>query len=93
MSHEGNGDGRVVVTGLGMLTPLGHTMDATWKELVKGTSGVGCVTRFDAGQRVLEHRGLGRRDGQALGGEEEHVRRRLPREVLAFGGQKTRGPA
>src|SRR5262245_20686068 len=48
MSYEGNGNGRVVVTGMGMLTPLGHTTDATWKELVKGTSGVGCVTRFDA---------------------------------------------
>ena len=48
MSHGGNGNGRVVVTGLGMLTPLGHTVDASWDALVKGTSGVRCVTRFDA---------------------------------------------
>ena len=48
MSKKRNGDGRVVVTGLGMVTPLGHTFEETWGKLCAGASGVGCVTRFDA---------------------------------------------
>ena len=32
---------RVVVTGLGIVSPLGCTLDKTWKALLRGTSGVG----------------------------------------------------
>ncbi|MFZ5671069.1 MAG: beta-ketoacyl-ACP synthase II [Pseudomonadota bacterium] len=39
---------RVVVTGLGLLTPLGHGVDATWKGIVAGRSGAGRITAFDA---------------------------------------------
>ncbi|MDR1336570.1 MAG: beta-ketoacyl-ACP synthase II [Tannerella sp.] len=39
---------RVVVTGLGAITPLGHTMPETWDGLVRGVSGAGPVTQFDA---------------------------------------------
>ncbi len=39
---------RVVVTGLGMVTPLGHTVEATWDAIKNGRSGVSRVTRFDA---------------------------------------------
>src|SRR5262249_60277437 len=49
MSPGRNGDGRVVVTGMGMMSPLGHTVAESWDRLVLGTSGVGCVTRFEAG--------------------------------------------
>ncbi|HKA24757.1 MAG TPA: beta-ketoacyl-ACP synthase II [Candidatus Eisenbacteria bacterium] len=49
MSAGRNGDGRVVVTGMGMMSPLGHSAEETWERLVQGVSGVGCVTRFDAG--------------------------------------------
>jgi 3-oxoacyl-[acyl-carrier-protein] synthase II len=38
---------RVVVTGLGALTPLGHTVDAFWDHLINGTSGAGPITKFD----------------------------------------------
>ena len=38
----------MVVTGLGMITPLGLTFEQTWDQLCAGASGVGCVTRFDA---------------------------------------------
>ena len=39
---------RVVVTGLGALTPLGHTAPETWENLLKGVSGAGPITHFDA---------------------------------------------
>ena len=40
---------RVVVTGLGVLASLGHDVDSFWDSLVSGRSGIGPVTRFDAG--------------------------------------------
>ena len=39
---------RVVVTGLGMITPLGASVRKTWDELIAGKSGIGPITRFDA---------------------------------------------
>jgi 3-oxoacyl-[acyl-carrier-protein] synthase II len=39
---------RVVVTGLGMVTPLACGVDATWSRLIAGQSGAGAITRFDA---------------------------------------------
>src|SRR2546430_329350 len=39
---------RVVVTGLGLITPLGATLDKSWAGLLGGKSGIGPITRFDA---------------------------------------------
>jgi 3-oxoacyl-[acyl-carrier-protein] synthase II len=39
---------RVVITGMGMITPLGHTVAETWANIKAGKSGVGAITRFDA---------------------------------------------
>jgi 3-oxoacyl-[acyl-carrier-protein] synthase II len=39
---------RVVVTGLGLVTPLGGDVETTWSNLVAGKSGAGPITRFDA---------------------------------------------
>ena len=39
---------RVVVTGLGMVTPLACGVEETWKRLIAGQSGAGTITRFDA---------------------------------------------
>ncbi len=39
---------RVVVTGLGAVTPLGLSASATWEALAAGRSGIGPITRFDA---------------------------------------------
>ncbi len=39
---------RVVVTGLGALTPLGKTVDETWESMKRGVSGAGPITHFDA---------------------------------------------
>jgi len=42
-----NGRHRVVVTGVGMVTPLGLDAESTWESLVAGDSGAGPITRFD----------------------------------------------
>lgn len=39
---------RVVVTGLGCISPVGNTVDTTWAALLSGQSGVGRITKFDA---------------------------------------------
>ena len=39
---------RVVVTGLGAVTPLGNNVNDYWTNLVAGTSGAAPITRFDA---------------------------------------------
>ena len=39
---------RVVITGLGLITPLGIGVDDTWTALCKGQSGIAEITRFDA---------------------------------------------
>ncbi|MFN5943427.1 MAG: beta-ketoacyl synthase N-terminal-like domain-containing protein, partial [Bacteroidota bacterium] len=39
---------RVVVTGLGSLTPIGNTISAYWNGLLSGISGAAPITRFDA---------------------------------------------
>lgn len=38
---------RVVITGMGCLSPLGNDLDSTWNALVQGTSGVDTITHFD----------------------------------------------
>jgi len=38
---------RVVVTGLGALTPLGKTVDEYWQQLTNGVSGCDCIQQFD----------------------------------------------
>ncbi|MCB2051742.1 MAG: beta-ketoacyl-ACP synthase II [Novosphingobium sp.] len=39
---------RVVVTGLGLVTPLGSDVETTWKNILASKSGAGPITRFDA---------------------------------------------
>lgn len=41
---------RVVVTGLGVVTPIGSTKSAFWDSLVNGRGGIGRITRIDASQ-------------------------------------------
>src|SRR3981081_1289814 len=39
---------QVVITGMGLITPIGHDLDTVWSNLVEGVSGAGPITRFDA---------------------------------------------
>ena len=41
---------RVVVTGLGLVSPLACGVEESWKKLIAGESGVGPITRFDASE-------------------------------------------
>ena len=47
MGAEGNRH-RVVITGLGWITPLGHDLDSVWSRLASADSGMAPITRFDA---------------------------------------------
>ena len=59
---------RIVVTGMGAVTPLASGVQATWDRLIAGQSGVGLNTRFDTTDFVCKIAGLvpGRRRRVAL---------------------------
>ena len=42
-----NGRRRIVVTGMGAVTPLGNDVETSWRAAVEGRSGIGPITRFD----------------------------------------------
>ncbi|MCL7453414.1 MAG: beta-ketoacyl-ACP synthase II [Anaerolineae bacterium] len=44
---------RVVITGLGAVTPIGNDVDAFWQGLVEGRSGVGPITAYDASEQAV----------------------------------------
>ncbi len=50
MTKKRNDNQRVVITGLGAMTPLGLNVEESWQGLVAGRSGVGLVTLFDASE-------------------------------------------
>ena len=43
---------RVVITGLGWVTPLGADIEPTWRRMVEGHTGIGPITVFDPGRPV-----------------------------------------
>src|SRR5438093_10914705 len=45
-----NGRRRVVITGMGAVSPLGNDVETSWENLVAGRSGVGPITQFDASE-------------------------------------------
>jgi 3-oxoacyl-[acyl-carrier-protein] synthase II len=47
-------DDRIVVTGLGAVTPIGNTVDDFWKSLTAGVSGVGRITQFDPSDLTVQ---------------------------------------
>src|SRR3989344_1196129 len=60
---------RVVVTGIGLVTPLGSGVDVSWKALLAGKSGAGNITTFDASQYACNVAcEVPRVDGRGIGG-------------------------
>ncbi len=48
---------RVVVTGLGTINALGHTVQETWEKALRGESGIGPITLFDASDLAVQFAG------------------------------------
>ena len=48
---------RVVVTGLGCISPVGNTVDQSWANLLAGISGIDLITQFDAGNFACKFAG------------------------------------
>jgi 3-oxoacyl-[acyl-carrier-protein] synthase II len=70
---------RVVVTGIGLVTPLGLDRSATWDGLVAGRSGIGPITRFDASDYTC------RIAGEVRGFDPElHLERKDARKMDTF---------
>ena len=71
---------RVVITGLGVISPVGNDKDTAWQHLVDGVSGLGQITRFDAS--TYEHQVAGEvRDFDASAWMEHKAVRRSEREM------------
>lgn len=45
---------KIVITGMGAITPIGHSVDETWTNIVDGISGVGPITLFDASDFIVQ---------------------------------------
>ena len=45
---------RVVITGIGTITPVGHNVTQTWESLINGVSGVDLITKFDSSKLPVQ---------------------------------------
>ena len=70
---------RVVVTGLGMLSPVGNTVESTWNALVAGQSGISLIDHFETSAYATRFAGLVK-DFNC----EEYISRKDQRKMDAF---------
>jgi len=67
---------RVVVTGMGMVTPLGNDVGSTWQSILAGRSGIGLIEHFDASDLTVRICGFVRNFDAAKYMPEKEIRRR-----------------
>ena len=72
---------RVVVTGLGMVSPLGLDVESSWKALLAGECGIGPITEFDASEFGCRIAGEVKNFDPAVGGLQAKEARRYDRYV------------
>jgi len=70
---------RVVVTGLGMLSPVGNTVESTWSALLAGKSGISLIDHFDTSAYATKFAGVVK-DFNC----EEYISRKDARKMDAF---------
>ena len=75
---------RVVVTGLGLVTPLACGVEATWSRLLAGQSGAGPITRFDPSGVITQYACELPREGEASFNPDEWMEPKDQRKVDDF---------
>jgi len=80
---------RVVVTGLGLVTPLGADVETAWKNIIAAKSGAGTITRFDAtdfqSNYACEVKGAGHEYGFDPGKRVDHKIQRQVDPFIVYG--------
>ncbi|HEX6484012.1 MAG TPA: beta-ketoacyl-ACP synthase II [Ktedonobacteraceae bacterium] len=74
---------RVVITGMGLVTALGHTVEETWEALCQGRSGIGPIRNFDASEYPVRFAGEVRNFDPGRYLEHKEIRRNDPFTHLA----------
>jgi len=74
---------RVVITGMGLVTALGHNVAETWEALCHGRSGIGPISNFDASEYAVRFAGEVRHFDPSLYMERKEIRRNDPFTHLA----------
>ena len=76
---------RVVVTGLGLVTPLGGDVETTWNNLIAGKSGIAAITRFDTTDQKAKVAGEVKPKDHPMGFDpDKRVDHKIQRQVDPF---------
>jgi 3-oxoacyl-[acyl-carrier-protein] synthase II len=76
---------RVVVTGLGLVTPLGGDVETTWQNLIAGKSGIAPITRFDTSDQKAKIAGEVKPKDHPMGFDpDKRVDHKVQRQVDPF---------
>lgn len=79
---------RVVITGMGMITSLGHTVEESWQALCQGRSGIGPISNFDASEYPVRFAGEVKNFDASPYLERKEIRRNDPFTHLAVGASR-----